>query len=85
MDSEDILKGDAKCAEVSFREQLESSTKRNRQRFDHLEQRIARLEETVNRFNQIFSAIIQDEVLRNFRMNMNGANPFVDNAIFDRE
>lgn len=37
------------------------------ERVEHLNFRIKQLEATVARFQQIFSAIVQDEVLRKFR------------------
>ncbi len=68
----------AKCAEVPFShqakymfEEVESRFKHERKRREDLEVRLSQLEQTVSRFQNIFSAIVQDEVLRTFRENLN--------------
>jgi len=62
-----IERGDfPKVAQEPWGRQIEALRENHNKRCEHLEKRIYQLEATVNRFTQIFNAIVQDEVLRKF-------------------
>jgi ElaB/YqjD/DUF883 family membrane-anchored ribosome-binding protein len=54
--------------------------KRAHERIEHLSFRIKQLEDTVNRFQSVFNAIVQDEVLRKFREASERTESYVQQA-----